>query len=216
MTGKVLDENGEPVIGASIKVTGTTTGTITDFDGNFTLNNVPKGAKIEISYIGYLTQTVEAKGNEPLTIKLAEDNQMLDEVVVVGYGTQRVKDLTGSATNVKVEDIIDLPGASLVDALAGQVVGLSVNESSGRPGATGSFTIRQPMSFDESSTNFNQPLIVIDGHRAGGRERRTQHDSLQHARPVGNRDHDCLEGCLGSRLRCACFFRCHPREDQTR
>ena len=162
VTGKVLDENGEPVIGASIKVTGTTTGTITDFDGNFTLNNVPKGAKIEISYIGYLTQTVEAKGNEPLTIKLAEDNQMLDEVVVVGYGTQRVKDLTGSATNVKVEDIIDLPGASLVDALAGQVVGLSVNESSGRPGATGSFTIRQPMSFDESSTNFNQPLIVID------------------------------------------------------
>ena len=162
VTGKVLDENGETVIGASVKVVGSTLGTITDFDGNFSLNNVPAGAKLEISYIGYVTQTVEAKGDAPLTIKLSEDNQMLDEVVVVGYDTQRVKDLTGSATNVKVEDIIDLPGASLVDALAGQVVGLSVDASSGRPGATGSFTIRQPMSFDEANSNFNQPLIVID------------------------------------------------------
>lgn len=162
VTGKVLDENGEPIIGASIKVNGTNLGTITDFDGNFTLNDVPSGKTITVSYIGYQNQTIEPKGNSPLTIKLAEDTKLLDEVVVVGYGTQRVKDLTGAATNVKMDEIIDLPGASLVDALAGQVVGLSVNESSGRPGATGSFTIRQPMSFDESDSNFNQPLIVID------------------------------------------------------
>ena len=161
VTGKVLDENGETVIGASVKVVGSTLGTITDFDGNFSLNNVPAGAKLEISYIGYVTQTVEAKGDAPLTIKLSEDNQMLDEVVVVGYGTQRVKDLTGAATNVKVDEISELPGASLVDALAGQIVGLNVSQSSGRPGETGTFSIRQPMSFD-SGGNFNQPLIVID------------------------------------------------------
>lgn len=162
VTGKVLDEKGEPVIGASIKVAGTGLGTITDFDGNFTLNNVPEGKKIEISYIGYVSQTVEPKGNTPLNIKLAEDNKTLDEVVVVGYGTQRVKDLTGSATNVKMDEIAELPGASLVDALAGQIVGLNVSESNGRPGETGSFTVRQPMSFDETASNFNQPLIVID------------------------------------------------------
>ena len=161
VTGKVLDETGEPVIGASIKVTGTTTGTITDFDGNFTLNNVPQGAKIEISYIGYLTQTVEAKGNEPLTIKLAEDNQMLDEVVVVGYGTQKAKDVTGSIGVITPKEIEDLPVSNLGAALAGQIPGLSVSGGSGRPGEGATLSIRQSFNYSKDGGN-SIPMVVID------------------------------------------------------
>ena len=158
--GTVVDSQGEPIIGANVKIVGTTTGSITDLNGNFSLS-ASAGAKVEVSFIGYTTQIVAIPANGVVKVTLTEDTKLLDEVVVVGYGTQRVKDLTGAATAVKMEDIPDLPGASLVDALAGQVVGLSVSESTGRPGATGSFKVRQPMSFD-SNPSFNQPLIVID------------------------------------------------------
>lgn len=158
--GTVVDAQGEPIIGANVKVVGTTIGTITDLDGRFSLE-VPAKGKIEVSFIGYATKVVDVPANKLVKVILEEDTKLLDEVVVVGYGTQRVKDLTGAATNVKMEDIPDLPGASLVDALAGQVVGLSVSQSSGRPGTTGTFKVRQPMSFD-SNAAFNQPLIVID------------------------------------------------------
>ena len=160
--GLVVDETGETVIGANIKVVGAATGAITDIDGKFAVV-VPDGGKIEISFIGYTTQTlVVPKNGEEMKIILKEDSKVLDEVVVVGYGTQRVKDLTGAATSVKMDDIADLPGASIVDALAGKVNGLTVTPSSGRPGATGSFKVRQPMSFDGANSSFNQPLIVID------------------------------------------------------
>lgn len=157
--GKVIDENGEAIIGASILVVRTNGGTITDMDGNFTLS-VREGDELKVSYVGYETQNVKVTSNT-ITVQLVVSAETLDEVVVVGYGTQRVKDLTGAATNVNMDEIADLPGASIIDALAGQVVGLSVSQSSGRPGSTGSFRVRQPMSFDGSSS-FNQPLIVID------------------------------------------------------
>ena len=161
VTGQVVDETGETVIGASVVVEGTTNGTITDFDGKFTLN-VPKGKKIVVSFVGYASQTIAVQPGKTIKVILKEDSKMLDEVVVVGYGTQRVKDLTGAATNVKMDEILKVPGSSIIDALSGQIAGLSVSQSDGRPGSTGSFKIRQPMSFGESSTNFNQPLIVID------------------------------------------------------
>lgn len=160
--GTVIDEQGETIIGANVKVVGTTVGTITDLNGMFSVN-APVGAKLEISFIGYVTQVVTVPANKNLKVTLKEDSELLDEVVVIGYGTQRVKDLTGAATNVKMEDIPDLPGTSILDALSGQVVGLSVTQSDGRPGSTGSFTVRQPMSFTNgNSLSFNQPLIVID------------------------------------------------------
>ncbi|SFU60408.1 TonB-linked outer membrane protein, SusC/RagA family [Porphyromonadaceae bacterium KHP3R9] len=157
--GKVIDENNDPVIAASILVVRTGGGTVTDIDGNFTIS-VRKGDEIRISYVGYETQSIQVTSGS-LTVQLEPDAQTLDEVVIVGYGTQRVRDLTGAATGVNMDEIAELPGASIIDALAGQVVGLSVTQSSGRPGSTGSFRVRQPMSFDGSSA-FNQPLIVID------------------------------------------------------
>lgn len=157
--GKVIDENGEAVIGASILVVRTSSGTVTDLDGNFTLS-ARTGDELRVSYVGYETQQIKISSND-ITIQLELSSQTLDELVVMGYGTQRVKDLTGSATSVNMDEIAELPGTSIIDALAGQVVGLSVSQSGGRPGAVGSFRVRQPMSFDGGSS-FNQPLIVID------------------------------------------------------
>lgn len=159
LQGRVIDENGEAVIGASILIVRTGGGTVTDIDGTFTLS-ARKGDELRISYVGYETQQVEVTSNS-MTIQLVPSTETLDEVIVVGYGTQRVRDLTGAATNVNMDEIAELPGTSIIDALAGQVIGLSVTPSSGRPGATGSFRVRQPMSFS-AAASFNQPLIVID------------------------------------------------------
>jgi TonB-linked SusC/RagA family outer membrane protein len=157
--GKVVDENNEPVIGATVLLVRTNGGTVTDLEGNFTVT-ARIGDVLRISYIGYETQEVKITSGR-VNVQMNLSIETLDEVVVVGYGTQRVKDLTGAATNVNMEEIAELPGTSIIDALAGQVVGLSVSQSNGRPGSTGSFRVRQPMSFDGSSS-FNQPLIVID------------------------------------------------------
>lgn len=158
--GAVVDQSGEPVIGANVKVVGTTTGTITDLDGNFSVQ-APVGGKVEVSFIGYVTQVANIPANGTLKIILKEDAKLLDEVIVVGYGTQRVKDLTGAASIVQMDEIADLPGASIVDALAGQVIGLNVSRSDGRPGSTGSFTVRSPAPTLTGGVNFG-PLIVID------------------------------------------------------
>lgn len=160
VSGNIVDEKGEPVIGASVIEEGTSNGTVADLDGKFSLTVSPD-ATLQISYLGYNTQRISVKGQIHFSIIMKEDSKSLDEVVVVGYGTQRVKDVTGAVTSVKMSDISELAGASLIDALKGQVVGLSVTQSSGRPGATGSFKIRESFSWGEGSTGYT-PLIVID------------------------------------------------------
>jgi TonB-linked SusC/RagA family outer membrane protein len=166
ISGLVVDENSEPVIGASISLPGLSIGTTTDMDGKFSLRNISESqTTIRISYLGYKPQTVSIVGKATVSVQLEPDDKVLDEVVVVGYGSQRIKDLTGAATAVKLEDIEQLPGASILDALAGQVVGLNVTQSSGRPGATGTFTVRHPAPvFGTAAQGFPQfgPLIVID------------------------------------------------------
>ena len=132
ITGRVLDEQGEPIIGATIKVAGEKAGgAITDLDGNYTLN-VPKDTKVTITYIGYLPQTVKVGS----TVKLLEDRQSLDEVVVVGYGQQKMKNVTGAVETISPKDIEDLSVGSLGDALVGMFNGVSVSRGAGqnRPG----------------------------------------------------------------------------------
>ncbi|MGV8090625.1 MAG: SusC/RagA family TonB-linked outer membrane protein [Mangrovibacterium sp.] len=159
--GVVVEANDQPIAGATVTVPGTTIGTITDSNGKFSIA-VPADSKVEISFVGYISQTITDFSNTRIVLK--EDLLKLDEVVVVGYGTQRVKDLTGAATSVRMENVEQLPGASIVDALAGQVIGLNVTQSNGRPGATGSFTIRHPAPKLESTSGAKEfgPLIVID------------------------------------------------------
>ena len=123
--GVVLDETEQPIIGAAIKVVGTTVGTITDLDGNFTLN-VPDSKEVEISYIGYVPQRFSAPFKLTKII-LKEDTQQLDEVVVVGYGTQKKAHLTGAIATVPVDDIQDISSGSLASTLSGLANGISVN-----------------------------------------------------------------------------------------
>ena len=169
-TGVVKDKAGEPMIGVNVLVKGTTNGTITDFDGKFTINDVAKGATLEISYIGYLTQDVKAGQN--LVIVLEEDNQTLDEVIVVGYGTMKKRDLTGSITSVKAADIVRSPAANAMEALQGQVPGMDIVRTSGKAGAGVTINIRGQRSLSDVKDEFgneiaNAPLFIIDGMQGG-------------------------------------------------
>ncbi len=165
--GTVLDETGEPVIGATIKIAGVTSGgTVTDLDGNYELE-VPGDAKITVTYIGYLPQTVKPGG----VIRLAEDNQSLEEVVVVGYGTQKMKNVTGAVETISPKEIQDLSVGSLGDALVGMFNGVSVSANGYRPGQSPSLNIRQSNVLAQSTTPDATrggspdptPLYVIDG-----------------------------------------------------
>ena len=131
--GQVLDQKGETVIGASVIVKGTSNGTITDFDGNFTLNEVKTGDMIEISYVGYQTQVVQYDG-KTLKITLKENTELLDEVVVVGYGVQKKRDLTGAISSVKMDETPVNTYSTVSHALAGKAAGLQVTQSSAQVG----------------------------------------------------------------------------------
>lgn len=158
--GTVVDETGEPIIGASVIVAGKTgAGTITDLDGNYTIQ-APANAKVTISYIGYVAQTVKPGGK----IQLKEDSQSLEEVVVVGYGSQKKAHLTGSVATVPVEDIQDLANGGLASSLSGLVNGLSVSGGDSRPGENAKINIRDTNSLTEIGSENNGPLYVIDGY----------------------------------------------------
>ena len=143
VTGTVLDEMGEPVIGATVRVEGTKTATVTDFDGNYKLD-VPKNGKIVVSYIGY--KEVATKGGQ---LKLEPDSNDLQEVVVVGYGTQKKAHLTGSVATVDMNEVQDLASAGLAATLSGLVNGLSVSGGDARPGENARLSIRDVNSLGE-------------------------------------------------------------------
>ncbi len=158
ISGVVTDYRGEPVIGANIIEKGTTNGTITDIDGRFSLNVSP-GAVITITYIGYIPQEINTTGQSNLAVKLVEDTQRLDEIVVVSYGTQKKRDLTGSISQITADDLSNLPVGQLGQKLQGQVAGVQVNQVSGMPGQGMAFRIRGAASIKGG----NEPLFVIDG-----------------------------------------------------
>lgn len=152
ITGSVLDAKGEPIIGANVVVAGTTNGTITDLDGMFSLD-MPNDARLEISYIGYITQVLTVKGNT-LKVIMKEDSQALEEVVVVGYGTGIKKEsLTSSIAVIKADDIARTSAMNTSGALVGKIAGINSRQVDGRPGATAKLNIR----------NMGTPLYVIDG-----------------------------------------------------
>lgn len=161
--GTVVDEIGEPIIGASIMLDDAGTGTVTDIDGKFSIS-IPQGGTLTISYIGYISQIITDFTNK--RIVLLEDLMKLDEVVVVGYGTQKKAHLTGSISTLDPEEINDLSVTSLGTALRGMIPGVSVSESSSRPGANARIVIRNSdlaVSTPSSSSGLLVPLYVIDG-----------------------------------------------------
>lgn len=156
ITGTVVDQAGDPVIGANIIEQGTTNGTITDIDGNFTLE-VANNALIHVSYIGFIDQTLSAEGRTTFNIILEEDTKLLEEVVVVGYGTQAKKDITGSVAVVSAEDLAETPVATFAEALQGRASGVYIS-TTGAPGSGTTIRIR-----GVGSVNGSDPLIVVDG-----------------------------------------------------
>ena len=157
--GTIIDESGEPLIGVSIVVKGTSTGTITDFNGNFSID-LPAGRKeLVISYIGYKEQTVTVTGNGPVNVKMVSDTQALDEVVVIGYGAVKKRDLTGAVASVKSEDITMNPGTNPMEALQGKVAGLDITRESGQAGSG----VKMQLRGNRSLTASGNPMFIIDG-----------------------------------------------------
>ena len=167
VTGKVVDANGEPIIGASVMVKGTSTGAITDLDGNFTITNAPQNGTLVVSYVSYRTQNIGLEGKSNFNITLEEDRQLLDEVVVVGYGVQRKSDVTGALTRVGEKELNAKPVNNAFEALQGKAAGVDITTSE-RPGTVGSIQIRGQRSIHAGQG----PLYVVDGVplQAGGIE----------------------------------------------
>lgn len=158
VSGVVVDTNGDPVIGANIVEKGTTNGTISDLEGRFHLNVAP-GTTLVITYIGYIPQEVKVDGRSSLTITLHEDSEVLDEVVVIGYGTMRKKDLTGAVTAVKGDELASRKTTQLSTALQGAIAGVTVTRDNNAPGAAaGSIRVRGITTIGDTS-----PLVIIDG-----------------------------------------------------
>lgn len=160
VTGRVVDANGEPVIGATIKEQGTANGTITDFDGNFTLD-VADNAMLEVSYIGYKSQELQAVAGKTLSVTLREDTEMLDEVVVVGFGTQKKVNLTGAVGVADAEVLESRPVTSATQALQGLVPGLQITTNTGEMDKSMNINIRGTGTIGEGSSG--SPLVLIDG-----------------------------------------------------
>ncbi|WP_236977392.1 SusC/RagA family TonB-linked outer membrane protein [Membranihabitans maritimus] len=160
VSGTVVDSEGEPLIGVNIQIKGKSTGTATDFDGQFTIEGVNSGDVLIISYVGYVTQEVpiESESSE-LTITLENNSEMLDEVVVVGYGSQVKREVTGSVQSLDAEEFKDLPVSQVSQKLQGRLSGVQINQTTGKPGQGMSVRIRGQLSVSGGS----DPLYVIDG-----------------------------------------------------
>lgn len=156
--GNVVDTYGSPLPGVTIVVKNTTKGASTDFDGNFVISNIQKGETLVFSFIGYATKEVVVVNNNPIKVVLSEDTQSLDEVVVVGYGTQKKSVVTGAISSVKAEDLEGLPVERVEQALQGRVAGVVIAADAGQPGSSSTVRVR-----GITTLNDNNPLWVIDG-----------------------------------------------------
>ena len=159
VNGTVTDAEGESLIGVTVQVTGTTIGTITDVNGNFTLSGVPADATLEVSYVGMHTQLIELGGRSRIDVVLIEDTEILDELVVIGYGTMRREAVTGAVSSIQSDNIREISTGNLTAALQGRLPGVQMQQSNSKPGADMQIRIRGTRSLNAD----NNPLIVLDG-----------------------------------------------------
>lgn len=186
LTGTVTDSKGELVIGANVVVKGTARGTITDIDGNFLLENVPAGAVLSVSYIGYMPREIAVGSQRVLQIRLSEDTQALDEVVVVGYGVQKKKLVTGANIQIKGDDINRRNSQTVLDALVGQSPGVQIVQSSGQPGEEFKVNIRGLGTVGDAT-----PLYIVDG---------VQTESITHINPSEIESVDVLKDAASAAI----------------
>lgn len=162
VTGRIVDDMGEPIIGANVFVKGTTNGTVTDFDGNFSIEADSKSV-LSISYIGYLTKEIVIGNLKVINITLLEDTKALDEVVVIGYGTQKKADLTGAVANVSADDLNTQSNTTIAQALQGKIAGVDIVSQGGAPGGSTRVMVRGIGTLNNSS-----PLYIVDGMYMSG------------------------------------------------
>lgn len=162
LRGTVVDDNGDPIIGANVVVAGTSTGTVTDFDGNYELT-VPKGSEVRFSYIGYREQVFTVTNQTTLNVELSEDTEMLDALIVVGYGVQKKSVVTAAISQVSAEELNVTRPTRVEDALKGKVSGVQITQSSGQPGSDSKVRIR-----GIGTINNSEPLYIVDGMEVGG------------------------------------------------
>ena len=162
VSGHVVDEFGEPMIGVTVKVRGTQNGVVTDLNGNFTINAAGRHT-LELSYVGYMTMTVQARSGETVQVEMRPDNKVMDEVLVIGYGTVRKRDALGAISQVKADDIKAAPVLNAMEGLSGKIAGLDITRESGQAGSSPTILLRGNRSLAGSSA----PLFVIDGVAGG-------------------------------------------------
>ncbi|MEG2178881.1 MAG: carboxypeptidase-like regulatory domain-containing protein, partial [Bacteroidales bacterium] len=158
ITGRVQDVTGEAIIGANVLEKGTTNGIVTDIDGNFSLYTTKKNTTIVVSFIGYVTAEVSVGNKKNIRVVLQENSQLLDDIVVVGYGTQKKISVTGSISQVNTKELNEVPMDNVSNMLAGRLPGLVTKQSSGIPGEGSSILIR-----GYATTGTNSPIYIIDG-----------------------------------------------------
>lgn len=161
--GKVTDANKEPLMGVSVVVKGTTKGVSTDMDGNYALDNVAKGATLEFSYIGMVTQNIAINGRGTINVQMKDENQQLEEVVVVGYGVQKKSSMTAAVSSVSAKEVQKQVTANVASALQGRTPGVEILQRGGIAGAEVNIVVRGAGSFGATA-----PLYIIDGAIADG------------------------------------------------
>ncbi|MDE5734543.1 MAG: carboxypeptidase-like regulatory domain-containing protein, partial [Duncaniella sp.] len=159
LSGTVTDADGEPMIGANVIVVGTGQGVATDLEGKYTLKNIPSGAKIRYSYIGYTAQELSPAGKTEINVVLEPEASMLDEVVAIGYARVRRRDLTASTASVGGKELASVPVSTAAQALAGKAAGVNIVAQSGAPGADINITVRGGTTLTQGA----EPLYIVDG-----------------------------------------------------
>src|SRR5690606_18638414 len=170
ITGLVTDSENEPLIGVNVQIQGTTIGTSTDLDGGYSMYNVEEDAVLIFSYVGYQTQEIPVNGRSVINVQLESDAQLIDELVVVGYGTQRTSDMTGSVAKVDIEDLELASVSSFDEALAGRGAGVGVVSADSKPGGRTAILVRGVRSMTQGTS----PLYVADGLPLAGLDPKTQ------------------------------------------
>ena len=189
LRGNVTDETGEGAIGANIKIEGTTQGTVTDLDGNFVLGDVAIGQKLVISFVGYQTETIAIVSQAPINVRLRTDDELLEEVVVVGYGAQKKSNISGAVSTVKADELPKAASGSLGEMLRGRSSGMNITSNSASPGASLNISIRGGLSGQK-------PLIVIDGVpqlQSGASKSGTAYGGAEHDGGMINLNPDDIE-----------------------
>lgn len=159
VTGTVMDENQEPLIGVTVQLQGSGTGTVTDLDGNYRLSGIPSNGVLEVSYVGMHSQTINVDGRTTINIVMQQDTELLEEVVIVAYGTQKARSVTGAMSRISTEELKDMPVSNITQKMQGKFAGVQILNTNGEPNGNLSIRIRGQASINAG----NNPLVVIDG-----------------------------------------------------